>query len=271
MRFSHFMLGFALIISTTANAQETEKTKKGHTISVTTKGLKIDGEGKEKEEKTFEMDYFQIDLGFNRLVDNTDYSSLAANNFIKTGSSSPTATNKNLFDLRTGNSINVNLMPLMTKIRLLNASKQKIYFYTGVGAQMYNFKFTKDISYRNEPVPHVVMDTVDFSKNKLGFTYASVPLGFTFKTKLAPKAWVVYGFGVTGGYRIASWTKQVSKERGKQKEREKYNFNDFNSCLTAEFGIDGYFRLYATYQITPLHETALDQHPLSIGFRFGGI
>ena len=77
--------------------------------------------------------------------------------------------------------------------------------------------------------------------------------------------------GVSGGYRLSSWTKQISDERGKQKNHDQFNFNDFNACLTAEVGIDNIFRLYASYQVTPLHENVLEQYPFSIGIRFGGI
>ena len=99
----------------------------------------------------------------------------------------------------------------------------------------------------------------------------TIPLQFTFKTKLAEKAWLVYGVGATGGYRIASWNKQVSPERGKQKNRDEFNFNDFNACVTGEIGLDNIFRVFASYQLTPLHSTALDQRPFTIGLRFGGI
>ncbi len=275
MKHSWLIPVLSLLIAYKAEAQEKEKKpRKTYSISISNKGLAVNDDKKEKkEEKDFEMDYFQIDLGFNMLRDNTDYTSAAAQKFVQISPSAlgGNAPDKSVFDLRTGKSINVNLWPVMTKIRLVNGGGQKIYMYSGVGLQIYNFRFLKDISYRNDPVPRVVMDTIDFSKNKLGVSYLSVPLGFTFKTKLADKAWLVYGFGVTGGYRISTWTKQKSDERGKDKDHDKYNFNDFNGCLTGEFGIDGYFRLYASYQVTPLHENALDQHPLSIGFRFGGI
>ena len=117
----------------------------------------------------------------------------------------------------------------------------------------------------------VINDSVHFSKNKVALTYLSMPLMFNFKTKLAKKVWVVYGAGITAGYRIDSWTKQVSDEHGKEKNHDQFNFNNFNSCVTAEFGLEGYFRLYASYQLTALHEDVLDQHPYAIGVRFLGI
>lgn len=270
MKITHYVL-MALLIANQSLAQDKEK--KGHSIAISNKGIQIDE--KEKKEKTFEIHYFIMDLGFNTLLDNTNYQSATAQKFIQYDTLMGLNNSKDIFDLRTGKSINVDIYPIMAKLRLLGSDKQKIFLSAGAGLQMYNFRFSKNISYRNQTnipySPYVALDTVSFSKNKLGFTYLSVPLGLTFKTKLAEKAWLVYGFGITGGYRIASWTKQKSDERGKDKNHESYNFNDFNSCITGEFGIDNYFRFYASYQVTPLHENALDQHPLSIGFRFGGI
>jgi hypothetical protein len=221
-----------------------------------------------KDDKTFSIEFGMIDLGVNVLHDKTDYTSPAAQAFLKV---SPELKNENLFSLRNSKSINVNIYPVLAKWRVVHTEGQRIYLTAGVGLQMYNFRFNKNITYLNKTTPEVISDTILFTKNKLAFTYLSVPLMATFKTKLAPKAWLVYGVGITGGYRIDSWTKQVSGQFGKVKNHDSFNFSDFNSCLTAEIGLDNYFRLYASYQLTALQENALDQHPLCIGLRIGGM
>jgi hypothetical protein len=165
----------------------------------------------------------------------------------------------------------VNVYPILLKYRALKTDNQRIYFSAGLGLQMYNFRFNKPITYINETAPMVITDTLQFSKNKVGLTYLSAPLMLTLKTRLAKDIWAVYGAGITAGYRIASWTKQVSTELGKRHNHDQFNFNNFNSCITAELGLEGYFRLYASYQVTPLHEDILDQHPYCIGVRFLGI
>lgn len=260
----------ATVLSLSANAQDGEKKeKKTTTIKIGSDGITVnDKKVEEKPEKNFDISVGMVDIGINSIIDNTNYNSAAAKAFLQVPQN---LQNENLFSMRTGKSWNVNVYPLMAKIRLQNGKKQKIYLSTGIGLQMYNFRYTKNISYKNETVPMVVMDSIGFSKNKIGLTYLSVPLQFTFKTKLAEKAWLVYGVGVTGGYRIASWNKQISAERGKQKNRDEFNFNDFNACVTGEIGLDDYFRIFASYQVTPLHSTGLDQRPFTIGLRFGGI
>ncbi len=265
-----YCLMAATMISLSANAQDGDKKeKKSTTITLGSDGIKVnDKKIEEKPEKKVDLSVGMVDIGINSIIDNTNYGSTEAKSFLQVPQS---LQNENLFSMRTGKSWNVNVYPVMVKMRLHNGKKQRIYFSTGIGLQMYNFRYTKNISFRNETVPMVVMDTISFSKNKIGLTYLNIPLQFTFKTKLADKAWLVYGVGATGGYRIASWNKQVSPERGKQKNRDEFNFNDFNACVTGEIGLDNVFRLFASYQLTPLHSTALDQRPFTIGLRFGGI
>ncbi|WP_276133201.1 outer membrane beta-barrel protein [Polluticoccus soli] len=263
-------LGLA-VISIPSFAQEKGKGKKVKYISISPNAIKIGNDSADleakKEEKPFEIEVGMVELGINALRDQTDYNSQEAKNFLRVDA---TQKNENLFTLDNAKSINVNVYPILAKFRLSKTEKQKIYLSTGVGLQMYNFRFSKDIVYVDS-TPSITMSPVPFTKNKLAFTYLSVPLMATFKTKLAEKAWLVYGVGITGGYRIASWTKHVSGEEGKVKNHDKFNFSDFNSCLTAEIGLDNYFRLYASYQLTPMHENALVQNPYCIGFRIGGM
>jgi len=274
-----------LLISNVALAQDNDNgTHKRKALTISNKGIKIEeSDGKEgffvsntdkNDEKSsaaedkFELHWGSMDLGINSLQDKTNYSSAAAQNFLKVDAS---VKNSNLFDMNQGKSINVNIYPLLTKYRLVKTNNFKLYLVSGVGLQFYNFRFNKPITYVNTSTPAVIMDTVNFSKNKLAFDYLNVPLGLTFKNRLSKSKWLVYGFGLTGGYRLASWTKQVSDERGKQKVHDKFDFADFNSCVTAEIGIDDVFRLYASYQLTSLQTDGLNQHPFSIGIRFSGI
>jgi hypothetical protein len=238
--------------------------KKGGSVSVQ---LGSD-ETRDTSDKVFDVHVGLLDLGFNYLDDKTNYASAAAQNFLQVPNE---MKNENLFSLRDGKSVNVNVYPVLLKARVVKTKAQRLYVTVGVGLQMYNFRFNKPITYLNETTPMVVMDSISFTKNKVGLTYLSVPLMITSKTKLAKDIWLVYGVGITAGYRIASWTKQVSGERGKDKNHDQFNFNNFNSCVTGEIGVDGWLRLYASYQLTALHDNALDQHPYALGVRFIGI
>ncbi|MEZ5017500.1 MAG: hypothetical protein R2800_10650 [Flavipsychrobacter sp.] len=265
------LLACCLFIINTAYAQKEKGENNSASISIGSGGIEVSKDKKkDKKEEAFNVKFGGVDIGIISLQDQTNYNSTAAQSFLNVPQAS---RNENLFDLNSGKSINVNVWLVEAGWNLLKKyERQKIIISSGVGLQMYNFRFNKQITYTNETVPSLHLDTLaHLTKNKLGFTFLSVPLNLTFKTKAGKKTWLVYGIGATGGYRIASWTKQISPERGKQKNRDPFNFNDFNACLTAQVGLDGYFRLYTSYQITPLHETALTQYPLSIGIRIGGI
>lgn len=209
-----------------------------------------------------------VDVGINNLRDKTDYTSAAAQGFLQVPDN---LKNENLFSLRVAKSVNVNVYPVMLKYRMVKTKAQRLYASVGLGFQVYNFRFGKPITYRNEIMPMVMMDSIQFSKNKIAVTYLSMPLMITAKTRMAKDLWLVYGVGVSGGFRINSMQKQISDERGKQKNRDQFNFNNFNACINAELGIDGYVRLFAGYQLTNLYAHSLEQYPYTIGIRFLGI
>jgi len=267
-----YSIAILLMLAQTASAQfvsgEISKKdstgKKGHSVAIS---LGSD-ETKDSSDKVFDLHIGMVDLGYNYIDDKTNYNSAAAQNFLHVNSD---VKNENLFSLREGKSINVNVYPVLLKARLVKSKRQRLYVSIGAGLQMYNFMFNKPITYTNQTTPMVVMDSISFNKHKVALSYLSIPLMVTSKTKLAKDIWLVYGVGVTGGYRIASWTKQVSGERGKDKNHDAFNFNNFNSCVTAEIGIDGWVRLYGSYQLTALNKDALDQHPYALGVRFVGI
>jgi len=159
----------------------------------------------------------------------------------------------------------------MTSYRLFKSAHEKLYLVSGLGLQLYNFRFDKPVQYVNTTQPAVTMSTANLTKDKLAFDYLMIPLELVSKTKVGNKTWLVYGGGITGGYRLNSWMKQKSDEFGKRKDHDSFNFSDFNSCVMGEIGLDGYFRLYATYQLTSLQSSALNQYPFCIGIRFMGI
>lgn len=262
----------ALLASLSAQAQLEVKTqedttgkKKGGSVAVK---LFESSEDKDSSNKMFDVQFGLLDLGVNVLNDKTDYNSLAAKSFLQVPAS---MQNENLFSMRAAKSVNVNIYPVVGKMRLVKTKGQRLYASVGLGFQIYNFSFSKPITYQNTTTPQIIMDTVVFSKNKISITYLSVPLMITAKTRMAKGLWLVYGVGVSGGFRINSLQKQISGERGKQKNHDQFNFSDFNACVSGEIGIDGYVRLFASYQLTNLYANSLTQYPYSIGVRFIGI
>ncbi len=257
--------------------------KGGGAIWVGSGGVHYERSKPDSERHRIEVQFGMLDLGFNSLIDNTSYLNAdqlgtkvlyPIDNVLRV---SREYQNKDLFSLRQGKSINVNIYPIMLKANLYMSPRQKWMLATGLGLQLYNFRFTKPISYRTDPTPYVALDTISFSKNKLAFNYLMLPLMLNGKTKLASGGdgnkgyWLTYGVGVSGGYLLSSWTKQISDDRGKDKNHDAFNFRKTNLCVNGEIGLDGYIRLYASYQLTSLEDGIIDQHPLSIGIRFLGL
>jgi len=266
--------------NSTVDTTTAMKKKKGHTLTISNKGIrlettdsakktqsgKVKTEDKEKQGR-FSSEVALMDLGINLIRDNTNYTDPSVKSYLNV----PAAMqNKSLFDLRAAKSIDVNIYPWMLKYCALKTHGQKIYISTGIGFQLYNFRYDEPITYIKNPAG-IILDTISFKKDKLALDYLNVPLMFTFKTRLGKSQWLVYGAGITEGYLIGSLNKEVSDERGKVKYRGSFGLADFNTCINAEIGIEGVIRFFASYQLTSLYSNGLDQHPIAFGFRLSGI
>lgn len=221
-----------------------------------------------KPNPRLKIQWGMVDLGFNRIDDKTNVAALNA-----AGNPVTQTQHDNIFKLREGKSINVNVWIVNGRLRLSETRRQKWYVTSGLGLQMYNFRYESPYQYtKASPDYPTLIDSSrqSFQKNKLGFTYASIPLGLLGKTRIGDK-WLVYGGGVMGGMRLASWTKLKTNGFGKEKSHDAFDFRDFNAGVYAEVGVDDIVRLYGTYQLTPLQKTGVEQYPFAIGVRFLGL
>ena len=206
--------------------------------------------------KTFSTNYLIFDLGFANYNDKTDYAAPQAATFAQTG------IDKHDLKLITGKSSNVNIWLFMQK---LNVADHVLNLKYGLGLNMYNYRYSSNISFR-ETSPYVVMDTINFSKNKLYVGYATVP----FMININPTPNHRHGFnlsaGVSASYRLGSHTKQISDERGKDKNHNDFDLRPWMFSYVAELGL-GPVRVYGSYSINTLFEDA-KQYPYTIGLRF---
>lgn len=214
---------------------------------------------KRKRGSRFSTNWGVFDLGFANLRDETVYGSAEANAYLQ-GSGQPFT--KADMKLRTGKTSNVNIW-VMQKF---NVAKNVLNLKYGIGLEMYNFRYSTNISYRENPV-RVERDTVQFSKNKLYVGYLSVPL--MVNLDLSPKRdrGLSLSAGVSAGYRIGGRNKQVSNERGKQKTKGDFDLEQWRLAYIADIGL-GRVRIYGSYSINPLHERGLKQYPYAVGVRF---
>lgn len=211
-----------------------------------------------------------IDLGFANYSDQTDYSNTAGYLYNRTGAA---PLGKNDFKLNTTKSINVNIWFFMQQFNLI---KHHVNLKYGLGLELNNYRYKSAISYLEKnpfepaltPAPVVIRDSVSFSKNKLAADYLTVPFMLNFRTSpYDGNRGLSVSLGVSAGYLYSQRNKQVSEERGKQKNKGNYDLEQFKFSYIAELGL-GPVKLYGSYTPKSIYEKGMDIRPYTLGFRF---
>jgi hypothetical protein len=199
-----------------------------------------------------------VDIGVSQVNDQTNYAQAISSGYL------PAGANENWFDQRTLKSTNVNIWIFMQR---LNMIKHVVNLKYGIGVELNNFKYTENIRFRDGINPLVIMENVDYKKNKLATDYITVPLMLNFNFTPRSKH---HGFGlsagVSGGYLYSSRQKTVGGEAGKKKERDDFDLQKFKLAYIAELSL-GPVRVYGSYATRSMFKNALDQTPYSFGLR----
>lgn len=226
---------------------------------------------KSKSNSNISTSSFIIDIGFANWTDKTNYAK-ATNDAYLIGS--PAVTENDL-KLRTGKSININLWFFMQRMNLIHHYVNLKY---GLGLELNNYRFKSNVSLNEggmNPYDHsqnishsfIFRDSIDFSKNKLAADYVTVPLMLNFRTNkdYADKG-LSMSAGVSVGYLYSSRNKQVSSERGKQKNRGDYDLEKWKFSYIGELGL-GPVRLYGSYSPNSIFQNDLNFTPYTVGIR----
>lgn len=279
------LLFFALIV----NAQETKKdhastdtVRVGNMIIIKKRNpnksvVEVSSEKKKKNSR-ITTNWLVTDLGFSNFANNTDFALANAGPYLQPNGN---PFSKRDFNLRDGKSINVNIWLFMQRLDLI---KKNVGIKYGIGLELNNYRFKSSslLSFRESGAPYpggpllnepfVYRDSVSgFSKNKLALDYITVPLMLNFQTTPHQgKPRFNIAFGVSAGYLYSQRNKQVSKERGKERNRGDYDLNKFKLAYVGELGL-GYVKLYGSYSPTSIFksETNLKFNPFTIGVRLG--
>ncbi len=201
-----------------------------------------------------------VDLGFTNINDRTNYTSINS-----TTGYFPSGTADDMI-LQNGKSVNVNLWFFMQRISLISNVVNLKY---GLGIELNNYRFKKNIRFRDEPRYFIDRDAevAVFEKNKLAADYITIPVMLNFN--FTPGRSNSYGFsaGVSAGYLYSARQKMVSKERGKEKVRNDFNLQPWKLSAIAELNL-GFVQLYGSYALGNMFRSGLDQVPYSAGLRF---
>jgi hypothetical protein len=226
---------------------------------------------KKRDNSNISTSSFIIDIGFANWTDKTNYAKATGDAYLI---GSP-ALGENDLKLRTGKSVNINLWFFMQRMNLI---KHYVNLKYGLGLELNNYRFKSNVSLneggmnpydhsQNISHPFIFRDSIDFSKNKLAADYVTVPLMLNFRTNkdYADKGLSISA-GVSVGYLYSSRNKQVSSERGKQKNRGDYDLEKWKFSYIGELGL-GPVRLYGSYSPNSIFQNDLNFAPYSIGIR----
>lgn len=220
-----------------------------------------------KKLKNTETNWWILDLSFANFIDKSpNLMWLAANPNVLPYGPGPIMSPEN-FSLNNKKSTNVNIWVVTQK---LNLYQHKINLKYGLGVEMFNFRFDKSISFREDIEKNVKFDVIPFTKNKLLVKYLTVPVQFNFSPNPYNKKAFYASIGMSAGYLWNAKNKQISGERGKEKFRGNFNLNDWRFATIGELGV-GAVRLYGSFANSNLfnkNQSFVDMQPFAVGLRF---
>ena len=215
-----------------------------------------------RKPKKISTNWFVFDIGFAGVNDQTDYSSIKAQNFLKPASFVPNRAGN--YSLRTTRVSNFNLWFFMQRLSVV---KSVVNLKYGLGIESNNYFYKTGITYVDGPEVYTTDKGNIFSKNKLVANYLTVPLMVNINTNPTKgKKGFQISAGVSGGYLIGARQKQKSAS-GMDKNKTDFNLEQFKLAYVGELGL-GPVKLYGSYSMTPLHKYGLNQLPYTLGIRF---
>lgn len=200
-----------------------------------------------------------VDLGFNQVNDQTNYAQAIAQGYL------PAGATEELFEQRNFKSTNVNIWIFMQR---LNMIKHVVNLKYGLGLELNNYKYRNNIRFQETNKPLVLVDQVDYKKNKLAADYITIPLmlNFNFTPRKDNMHFFGLSAGLSGGYLYSSRQKTVGGGLGKKKYHDDFDLRNFKVAYIAELNF-GLIRLYGSYATESMFKNALDQTPYSFGVR----
>jgi hypothetical protein len=264
--------GFAQEDST-KTAQEGDTIRVGSIIIIKKGGDKSDYDVYKDKDYNYNRKYYNksnvttnwliFDIGYSGFNDRTDYGGAEAQAFLQNPNGTP--LNSGDFSIKGLGISNFNLWFFMQK---LNLHKHVINLKYGFGIENTNYYYKTPLTYVDGGTVYVKRDDVLFSKNKIAADYFTAPVMLNFSTNPDSRnGGLQLSIGISGGMLYSARQKQISDERGKQKQKTDFNLDRWKAAWVAELGL-GPVKLYGTYSINPLHKYGVEQYPWMAGIRF---
>lgn len=153
--------------------------------------------------------------------------------------------------------------------------KHNVVFVTGLGIDYNNYRFSSKYSPFGTPDSSGNYVERDYSQNRLKTFYATLPVMLGLDFSKPHKKGLHLAFGVVGGVRIGSYTKEKYNEDGavvKTNTRDELDLNPFRLSAQARVGY-GDFTVFASYGLTEMFRANTGKpelYPFSFGVSFSG-
>lgn len=228
--------------------------------------IEFNANPRKRKLRNVSTNWWIFDLGFANYRDQTNYGFAQGGSYLKTIRPADGIVNANSNSLNVTKSSNVNIWVFMQKVNLIN---HKLNLKYGLGYEMYNFRYERSLSYRNNPNNFIFNDSINFSKNKLFVGYATAPIMLNFQAQPEKRRSFSMSVGASIGYLIGARNKQISSQRGKEKLNSTFDLEPFRVAAIGEIGF-GPVRLFGSYSLNQLHKssTRMEQYPYALGIRF---
>ena len=219
-----------------------------------------------KDTKNKSVNFFVLDIGYAGFRDYTHYNNPETQAFLHNTGGIP--LNEGDFSIKHARISNFNLWLFL---QTQNLYKQIIRLKYGFGIETNNYYYKTPITYVESGNPYVIRDNAHFSLNKLATDYFTIPLYLQINTtpNSATKGLKI-AVGISVGYLYNARQKQISDERGMQKNKTDFNISPFKTAYIAEVGL-GKIKFYGSLAATALHRNALNQLPFTVGVRLSAI
>ena len=196
---------------------------------------------------------------------------IGQNNFLNSNFEMKLPQNAGYLELNTGKSWGVNINIFEQNFSII---KERLGIVTGLGLQINNYRFDKDITLIHDSthIDYYNENDKQFTKNKLTCTYLSIPLMIEGQIPGNSERNVHFAFGPVGGIKIGSHTKQIYTDNNKEfkdKVHKNLHLSKFRYGIIAKIGIED-ISLFGQYSFSTLFEKneGPELYPFMIGISF---
>lgn len=164
-------------------------------------------------------------------------------------------TMEEYLDLNTAKSSSFNIIALPVSLGF----SRHIGIVTGLGINFNNYRFDGNnslaVSDGGIVVPYYPDEGISYDKSKLATVYGILPVMLEVQIPVTHSSTINLGAGVVGAVKLGSHTKTVYRDDGKQKDKNRndFNLNVLRYGVTARAGYE-MIQVYGTCYLSPMFE-----------------